>query len=404
MIFKVAVRNLLRNPRRTLVTAITIATGVAGLFAFQGFNTGIMNQYRENAIHIRYGYGQIHTAGYRDRVFEKPHEHWIDNASEVTASLRKLPGVTHVLPRIEFFALLTNGSVSLAGRGMGIDGQAEKDFFSRLKMAKGEPLGGVSDGVVLGSGLARSLDLDVGDTLTVLTNTVFGSMNGADLTVVGIYSTGIPAMDDHIFQIPLQQAQQLLDTRAIESITLGLGGLGDWGPVTQGLLGHYPGLEATPFHVLDKVIYQNGVDFLERQFQVIRVIVLLIILLGIFNTASSAILERVQEFGNLRANGDSAADVLRLIAFESVMLAFLGAAAGLFVTYAAHVSLLREGIWMPPGPGITEGLYVILELSPRDALVATGLGSVAALLATLFAGMKAVKTPVAAALRSPSAG
>jgi putative ABC transport system permease protein len=400
MIFKIAFRNLRRNLRRTAVTAVTVATGVAGLFAFQGFNTGIMNQYRENAIHIRYGYGQIHTTGYREQVFEKPHEHWIPDAAAVVNSLKNIAGVTHVLPRVEFFALLTNGNISLAGRGMGIDGVAERDFFRRLRMSSGEPLGFHEHGVVLGIGLARSLDLKLGDTLTVLTNTIHGTMNGADLTVVGIYSTGIPAMDDHVFQIQLSQAQNLLDTTAVESLTLGLGGLKDWQPVTTSFLAANKGLEATPFHVLDKVIYQNGVDFLERQFQVIRMIVLFIILLGIFNTASSAILERVQEFGNLRANGDSTADVVTMIGVESLFLSVLGSTLGVVLTYVAHFTLLRQGIWMPPGPGITEGIAVFLELNARDALVAGLLGTVTAVAATGLAGLKAARIPIAAALRS----
>jgi putative ABC transport system permease protein len=400
MIFKIAARNLLRNSRRTFVTIVTVATGVAGLFAFQGFNTGIMNQYRENAIHIRYGFGQIHTLGYKGQVYEKPHDHWIPDATELITKISAIPGVTHVLPRIEFFALLTNGNISLAGQGLGIDGPAEKSFFNRLKMSKGEALGDHRSGVVLGAGLARSLSLGVGDTLTVLTNTIHGSMNGSDLTVVGIYSTGIPAMDDHTFQIQLAEAQQLLDTGAVETITLGLKDLSLWDSVTKSIVSGTPGLEATPFHVLDKVIYQNGVDFLEKQFRVIRIIVLLIIVLGIFNTASSAVLERIQEFGNLRANGDRSWDVMRLIGCEAVLQALIGSGAGILLTYIASLTLLRQGIWMPPGPGLTEGIYVFLELHLQDALVAGGIGSFIAVLATMLAGAKVARIPIAAALRS----
>lgn len=400
MIARFAARNLLRNFRRTAVTIVTVATGVAGLFAFQGFNTGIMNQYRENAIHIRYGYGQIHTQGYKGKVYEKPHEHWISDAAKLVPKIANTPGVTHVLPRIEFFALLTNGNISLAGQGVGIDGAAEKSFFDRLSMIEGEPLGEHANGVVLGVGLARSLSLGIGDTLTVLTNTIHGSMNGSDLRVVGIYSTGIPAMDDHIFQIPLQEAQQLLDTNAVETITLGLSDLSFWDSVTKSIVDQNPGLEATPFHVLDKVIYQNGVDFLEKQFRVIRIIVLLIIVLGIFNTSSSAVLERVQEFGNLRANGDRSWDVMRLIGCEAILLSLIGAGVGVLLTYLASMTLLRHGIWMPPGPGLTQGIYVFLELHLVDALVAGGLGCSIAVLATMLAGAKVARIPIAAALRS----
>jgi putative ABC transport system permease protein len=402
MITRIAFRNLFRNFRRTAVTAVTVATGVGGLFAFQGFNSGLMNQYRENAIHILYGYGQVNTAGYRDQVFEKPHAHWIENSAEVMAGIKEIPGVTHVLPRIEFFGLLTNGQISLSGKGIGIDGPMEKEFFNRLRVTHGEPLGSHHDGLVIGSGLARSLNVKVGDTVTVLTNTIYGSINGADLTVIGIFHSGGPAFDDHIFQIQLPQAQELLDTQSVEKVTLGLEGLSSWDSVSTAIANRYPDLETTPFNVLDKVIYQNGVDFLDRQFEVIRMIILLIIVLGIFNTASSAIMERVTEFGNLRANGDSFADVLRLVGVEALFLALLGSGLGLGLVVLAHYTILAQGIWMPPGPGITEGIFVFLELQPLHAIEAVVLGLVISIGATLLAGMRAASIPIAQALRSPS--
>lgn len=402
MITRIAFRNLFRNFRRTAVTAITVATGVGGLFAFQGFNTGLMNQYRENAIHILYGYGQVNTAGYRDQVFEKPHMHWIKNTPEVLEGIKDIHGVTHVLPRLEFFGLLTNGRISLSGKGIGIDGPQEQEFFNRLRMTHGEHLGAHEDGLVIGSGLARSLNLKVGDTLTVLTNTIYGSINGADLTVVGIFHSGGPAMDDHIFQIQLPQAQKLLDTPSVEKVTLGLESIDKWAEVSAEITSRFPELETTPFHVLDKVIYQNGVDFLDRQFEVIRIIVLLIIVLGIFNTASSTIMERVTEFGNLRANGDSFWDVLMLIGTEALFLAVWGSGLGVGLVLLANNTLLVDGIWMPPGPGITEGIFVFLELNAIDAAQAALLVSVISIAATLFAGMRAARIPIAQALRSPS--
>jgi putative ABC transport system permease protein len=55
-------RNLFRNPRRTLASLLTVALGACGLLIYQGFNTGIMNQYRENTIHGYYGYGWVFLA------------------------------------------------------------------------------------------------------------------------------------------------------------------------------------------------------------------------------------------------------------------------------------------------------------------------------------------------------
>ena len=63
----------------------------------------------------------------------------------------------------------------------------------------------------------------------------------------------------------------------------------------------FPKLEAS-FSELDKVYYQNSVDWLDTQFYVVQLIILSIVLLGIL--ISTSILERKQEIGNLRATWD----------------------------------------------------------------------------------------------------
>ena len=223
MLIVVALRNLLRNPRRTFAVLLTVAIGVGSIFLFHGFNTGIMNQYRANAIHARYGHGQLNTDGYREKVYEKPWEHWIQNADKVQADLLSIDGVDQVFPRVEFFSLLTNGRVTVSGRGQGIDGPQEAKFFYTLNIEKGETLSEQKEGILLGRGLARALDVKPGDRVTVLGNTIDGSINGLDLTMTGYFHTGSREMDDVMFRIQLDQAQRLLDTDRVETIALGFG-------------------------------------------------------------------------------------------------------------------------------------------------------------------------------------
>jgi len=89
MLILVALRNLMRHPRRTFAVLLTVAIGVGSIFLFDGFNTGIMNQYRANAIHARFGHGQINTVGYREKVYEKPWEHWIKDARKVAQDVSR---------------------------------------------------------------------------------------------------------------------------------------------------------------------------------------------------------------------------------------------------------------------------------------------------------------------------
>jgi putative ABC transport system permease protein len=399
MLLRVAARNVTRNPRRTTMILLTLAVGSASLFAFRGFNAGIMNQYRDNTIHARYGYGQINTHGYRGQVFEKPWQHWIDNWDTLKPQLLAIDGVTQVFPRVEFFSLLTNGQITVAGHGVGIDGKEEAPFFNMMNIVQGEALSGQPDGIVLGIGLARSLNVKVGDHVTLLGNTVYGSMNGLDLRVVGIFHMGTNEVDDVMFQVPLEQAQTLLDTKKIEYVALGLKDLDVWDNVSKFVAKH-PELDATPFAVLDEVYYQHSVDWLKSQFGVIQAIILSIVILGIFNSVSTAILERKQEIGTLRANGESVGDVMALITLENLLIGIAGGALGVLLEWAFNSTVLRHGILMPPAPGLTRQFFVRVELDWTMAWISFAMTAGCAVVATLLAGVRVTRLSVADALRS----
>lgn len=400
MLIVVALRNLLRNPRRTLAVLLTVAIGVGSIFLFHGFNTGIMNQYRANAIHARYGHGQLNTDGYREKVYEKPWEHWIKDAKTVAKEVQGIEGVEQVFPRVEFFALLTNGRVTVSGRGQGIDGPEEAKFFYTLNVEQGETLSDQKDGILLGRGLARALDVKPGDRVTVLGNTIDGSINGLDLIMTGYFHTGSREMDDVMFRVQLDQAQQLLDTERVETMALGLRRLEDWDSVAAAVEKKYPDLEPVPFAVLDKVYYQNSVDWLKQQFAVIQLIILTIVLLGILNTVATAILDRKQEIGNLRANGESFGDVMKLLAWEGLALGGLGSLLGLLLTVALVYVGLRNGILMPPAPGLTRQFVVFIELQAPMAGVTFLMGLATASIGTMLAGWRVARMPIGQSLRS----
>lgn len=400
MLIRLALRNLLRNPRRTTAVLLTIAVGTGSLFIFHGFNTGIMNQYRENSIHARFGHGQVNTRGYRDQVFERPWEHWIADVERVGSRLRRVPGVEFLFPRLGFAALLTNGRATVSGHGEAIDGAVESQFFTTLNVVEGRTLAGEPDGILLGRGLARALDAHPGTKLTVMAQDVRGRMGRAELTVVGVFHTGSREIDDALFRIPLAQGQALLGTDRIELIALGLRSAADWNAVQKAIDKEFPDLEATPFAELDKIYYQHSVDWLAAQFAVIRLIILTVVLLGIFNTVSGTVLERKQEIGNLRANGESVAEVMWLLALEGTALGLLGGALGIVIALGLDFAFLREGILMPPAPGLTRQFHVLIEFQPAMALSAFLLGAAATLLATVLAAIRVVRMPIGEALRA----
>jgi putative ABC transport system permease protein len=239
----------------------------------------------------------------------------------------------------------------------------------------------------------------VGSRLTILTNTVHGSYNGVDVTVTGIFHSGLKDLDDSYFRIQRSLAAKLLDTDKVESIAIGLSDDRMWDSFAKFAGEKLPELSATPFAVLDKVYYQHSVDWLGQQFMVILMIIVLIVLLGITNTVSFTVLERSQEIGNLRANGESAHEVLLLLLWEGALVGILGAALGILVSYFINIVIIPNGILMPPAPGLTRQFYVKVELRAVWVAISSALGITVALMATLLAGWRQVRQPIAALLR-----
>lgn len=382
-----AFMNLFRNVRRTLAILLTIAMGCAVLFSFKGFIHGVLNQYKESTIHAHYGHGQIHTKGYRDNLYVSPIDHWID----LPVDFSPFEEVTDLFPRISFPAVLTHGQRSFSGLGEGIAAQQEAAFFHGLNIEQGKSLTSEPDGILLGKGLAHALGVDVGDKVELL---------GRSFTVTGIFHTGSLDFDSRMFRIQLDRAKELLHTNRVESIALGLREDADWNAFKEAFEEAYPHLEATSFAILDQVYYQHSVNWLNSQFSVIQIIILSIVLLGIFNSISSAILERKQEIGNFRANGESIKDILKLVTLEGALKGLLGSSFGILAAYLVMTFLLDQGIEMPPGPGLTRPFLISFKFQWDMVYSTLVLCSISAILASFLAALRVVKMPIAKLLRS----
>ncbi len=392
-------RNLLRNVRRTVAILLTVALGTGALFSFQGFIKGALNNYKESTIHSHYGNGQVNTRGYRETVHEKPWEYWITNGAEVCSFLSNNPAVQHVFPRVSIHGMLIHGDASITGQGQGIDAVEEAKFFDHLNIEEGELLTNEPHGILLGRGLARALDAHPGDKITLYTKATSGSIAKGKFIVTGIFHTGSAEFDNRVFRLQLDEAQRLLKTDDIESISIGLADHSSWPEITSSMAKTFPDLETSSFSELDKIYYQNSVDWLETQFYIVQIIILSIVLLGIFNTVSTAILERKQEIGNLRANGDSVSDIMKLILCEGAILGLIGSLIGVGLTELISEGFLHQKILMPAGPGSTRQFFLSFGFTTMMAAKTIALSALSAIAASFLAGIRVAKMPIAKALR-----
>lgn len=396
---KIAWRNLFRNPRRTWASLCTVAFGASGLLIYQGFNTGVMNQYRENLIHGYTGHGQVFPKNYFGKTHETPWKKWFEDPDLVERNIRSSAAVTDVFPRVSFFSFIVKGGTTLGGRGEGVIPERENKFFTELNFISGHDLQG-PDEIILGKGLAESVDAKVGDTVTLLTQTVNGQLNGADLTVAGIFFTGKKVIDDAFYRVELKQAQQLLDTDRVEMFALATRGVDHWAQAEKEIHQANADVEAIPFEILDKDYYQNSVDFLNAQFAFIRTIILVIVGMGIFNVISTGLLERAGEMGALRANGEKRSRLFQILLIENALLGILGGFLGVCLAILIDKTLLAKGVLMPPAPGITRQFMIFLDIQASHFTQALVLPMLATIVASLWPIIRLLKKSIPDLLRS----
>jgi len=145
--------------------------------------------------------------------------------------------------------------------------------------------------------------------------------------------------------------------------------------------------------------YDKTVTLYDRQFGVLRVIVLIMVLLGVANSVNMSTFERVGDFGTMMALGNRRIVVFRLVMLENVLIGAIGSAAGLFGAVVLAWVISAIGIPMPPPPSSEVGYTAQIRVVPKELILAFVVGFCATLAAAVFPARRVTRIPVVDALR-----
>lgn len=332
MLFKMAFRNVLRNTRRSILTAVGIIIAVMLIIYAQALFTGMIDNMIENTARIKSGHIRIVTPEYLRREKLSPLAEALYVTPELQEMIEQTPEVQAYTYHIPFGVLLSKDGRSKPAFGNAIDVNREKGFLDLSQdkyLVEGSYLEPGDDAILIGKGLAEELGFSVGDSLVIITSTAYGSPSGMNLTVKGIVGLGQANVDDNAFYIPLAAAQQLLDLegRAAEVLVL-LETRDDADKVAstwQSQAGDAMGLDFVPWQQ-DSVLGMLKVVF--QVYWVIYAIILLIASATIINTMLMAVFERIKEIGILKAMGMRGNRILWLLTSEASMIGLFGAVIG----------------------------------------------------------------------------
>ena len=396
----IAARNLSRHRTRTLISLSAIAFGVVALLMAGGFVEWIFWAMRDATINTGLGHVHVHRPGFVEAGLASPEAYLMDPEPAALDSVRRAPGVVAVDQRLTLSGLASRDDTTLPFSGEALDPEAH-EAISNILPIDGENLSAAKpNGVLLGRGLARSLDVRRGDTVTFVVSLPNGGINAVDGEVVGTFTTHVKSVDDLAVRMPLELGRQLLRVKGSHRWVVGL----DDTDRTQATVEHLRTLlPRDRFQVTSweeqSDFYRKAVALMSRQVDLVALLIGVIILLGITNTLTMNVLERTGEIGTMMALGATRADVLKLFVGEGALLGLAGGIAGVAIGVALAQLLSYVGIPMPPPPGRDTGYSARILLTPALLAAALAMAVVATTLASLYPSWRASRMTIVDALR-----
>jgi ABC-type lipoprotein release transport system permease subunit len=389
LLVKLSWRNLWRNPRGTLLTALALGLGLAFLLISLGLLDGGHEQTIADGVRFGPGHVVVEAKGYQETSSDElllPAQ----AVSTIESFLRteKMKRIVRgVSPRLLATGLLSSSTNSAGVRILGVIEQDERAVsLIPQRMVEGTYLSNDKlSGVVIGADLARTLEVKTGSKVVLMTqalrqpgteagNGAGEEMQSTLLRLCGIFRTGLQAIDANIIQLPLPAAQTLLGVPngEVTEVALLLGREGDSTLVARALRKQ---LAEAPVEVLtwrESLPMLAQILGLDHAFNyVMNTVILAMVGLGILNTILMRVLERRYEFGVCKAVGLRPGQLAVMIIGESLALTAISLALGLVLGLSVEHYFATAGLdlrWvfkagLPPALVFDPILYSRLSLN-----------------------------------------
>jgi putative ABC transport system permease protein len=347
LLVKVSWRNVWRNPRGTLLTALALGLGLALLLISLGLLDGGHEQTIANGVRFGPGHVVIQAKGFQDsgsqelllpaRVVST-----INEFLQTEPMKRVLLGVS---PRLLATGLLSSAANSAGVTIIGVIPREERAVsLIPQRMVAGKYLSDDKPaGIVIGAEVARKLEVKIGSKVVLMTQAVRqpgtkvkdvtpGEMQSTLLRVHGIFRTGIEGVDANVIHLPLSVAQTLLGVpdQQVTQVALFLRQEGDSLMVAKGLRRQLAGAPVEVLTWRESMPMLAQILGLDHAFNyVMNGVVLAMVGLGILNTILMRVLERRYEFGVCKALGLRPVLLAVMIIGESLALTAMSLAFGL---------------------------------------------------------------------------
>ena len=403
MIPKIAFRNIFRQKRRTILTALAMAVGFALLSLTIGLSDGAYGNIIAMFTRNRIGHIQVHCDGYLD----KPSLYkTIDNAAAVGETIQRIVGVEAWTPRVYGAGLGSVGEKSTGVQIIGVD-VARETAATRFdqKVVEGSTLAETpSHEAVIGKGLAKIVSATVGSEIVIVSQGADGSIANDLYKIVGIAESGDDITDRVACYLHIEDAQELLVlAERVHEIVVIVSNINRVDKITSTIETQLNDvtLDVAPWQVVAKSFYR-AMRTDQQGDAISRFVIMLIVAIGVFNTVLMSVLERTREYGVLKAVGTKPVQIFWLVVCEVVIIALgsicVGAILGALLNYLLSIYGITYPQEITYGGMKLKTLYA--EVNVRCLVIPAITVMLSATIVSLFPAIKAARIMPAKAMRT----
>ena len=412
MILSLAVRNLLRNRRRSFATILAMAIGSVSILLFGGFSANV--NYELHTRHVQKGgHLQIQHRDFYLYGSGNPTAYGINDYKQVLAAIQNDEVLRNMVvvatPALQFGGIAGNYAASVSRTIIGNGFVAAdinrmrhwNDFGLDTQAPMSALEGAAADAAIVGTGVARVLQLcdalkvdkcpvpekeKKGDgqalpddiaalslqetsskpgaaaasprRIEVLVVNARGAPNVTSLDVIRAEDQGVKELDEVSLIMHFAQLQKLIYGQAPPKATSIMLQLRHSSQIPAAVARLEPILARfsvnQPLAVLDfralNPFYVQTMQMFDTIFGFVFILIGGIVLFTVSNTMNTTIVERTVEIGTLRAIGLRRAGILHLFVTEGALLGLCGAALGVVLALVLAVIVNHIGMpWLPPG-------------------------------------------------------
>ena len=331
LIVKLAIRNLYRNTRRTILTVMLISFSLSALIFTDGLVKGMSELIIENVTQSLTGEAQIHRLQYRESQEAK---YYIPNSHTIEDTLSKDKTIASFASRVISGGMISSSYNVTSGGFYGVDAVKEAQVSKlKLAMTSGSYLSGKDKELIMGESMAKLLEVDIGDRIVLtLSEVETGELTQALFRVTGLFNFGIREIDKNLIFINIDKARKMLLLKNTDSHEI----------VVRFINPQYAMNNDQPFFTTFNNDELEALGWLDLNPEIASVIemssyssliigsiLFLLATLGIINSLFMSIYERIYEFGVIRAIGTRSVKLTQLIICEAFFLAIIACFFGI---------------------------------------------------------------------------